>query len=134
MVEYTRPAKGPNCYMPLVHAEPTVPYRQIAIVEGWGGINDSREKVLTYVRNKACETGADALLVLGGGKQKNTKLVYGITPNAGTEATSTGNVDPKPDAYLNEMERVPVIGERGHPGTYVDTVAIVYLKQHKHPH
>lgn len=134
MVEYTRPAKGPGCNMPLIYAQPTVPYRQIAIVEGWGGINDSRQKVLGYIRNKACETGADALLVLGGGKQKNTKLVYGATPDRGTEAVSTGNSGTRPDQYLDEMERVPVIGERGHPGTYVDTVAIVYVHPHQQSH
>jgi len=126
MQEFTRPAKGPDCNMPLLYAEPTRDFQKIAIVEGWGNINDTREKVLQQVRKKACETGADALLVLEGGSQKNKKLVYGVTPNRGIEETSGGQIYQQPDLYLDEQERVPMIGEVGHPGTYVDAVAIVY--------
>lgn len=125
MQEFTRPAKGPDCDMPILYAEPTREFQKIAIVEGWGNINDTRDKVLQQVRRKACETGADALLVLEGGSQKNKKLVYGVTPNRGTEETSSGFQN-NPDNYLSEQERIPGIGEVGHPGTYVDAVAIVW--------
>jgi len=126
----SRPAKGPDCAMPLLYNEPTAAFRKIAIVEGWGNINMSRTDLLQLIRKKACETGADAVLVLQGGKQKNNKLVYGVTPNRGSEATTSGDIQyaGNPDSYLDEMERVPDVGEVGHPGTYIDTVAIVYTK------
>ena len=126
----SRAARSPDCAMPLLYNEPTAAFRKVAIVEGWANVNTSRTDLLELIRKKACETGADAVLVLQGGKQDPHKLVYGVTPNRGTEATTSGDIQysGNPDSYLDEMERVPDVGEVGHPGTYIDTVAIVYTK------
>jgi hypothetical protein len=96
----TRAAKDPNCYMPVIYAEPTVDYRKIAIVDAWASLQYSQQQVLEEVKRKACETGADA------------RLAYGA--------------DAPPGDYIMDRERQPDIGGVGHRGTYVDAVAIVY--------
>jgi hypothetical protein len=79
--------------------------------------------VLEEVKRKACETGADALLVLSGTQQNTRKLVYQGAPNP---ARGSGTADQIPGDYLIDQEKVPDIGAVGHPGTYVDAIAIIY--------
>lgn len=59
-----RAAKPPDCNMPVLRHEPLTPYRKVAIVEGLGNVFASEADVLPAVQRKACETGADALVVL----------------------------------------------------------------------
>lgn len=119
----SRPAKDPNCYMPVLYADPTVDYRKVAIVDGWGSLKSSQEQVLDVVKRKACETGADALLLLSKTQQDARKLVYEGVPNPArnsqTAAQNQGD-------YLNDREKAAEIGAVGHRGIYVDAVAIIY--------
>ncbi len=121
----TRPAKDPNCYMPVIYADPTVDYKKIAIVDGWGSLKFSQGQVLDVVKRKACETGADALLLLSNTQQESRKLVYEGAPNPArnsqTAAQNQGD-------YLNDREKAPEIGAVGHRGNYVDAVAIIYTE------
>jgi hypothetical protein len=119
----TRPAKDPNCYMPVIYAEPTVDYRKIAIVDAWSSLNYSKQQVLDEVKRKACETGADAVLVLSGNQQVTRRELYVGEPN---QMRLAYGADAPPGDYIMDREKQPDIGGVGHRGTYVDAVAIVY--------
>lgn len=59
-----RAAKPPNCDMPVLRHEPLTDFRKVAIVEGLGNVYASEADVLPVVQRKACETGADAIVIL----------------------------------------------------------------------
>jgi hypothetical protein len=58
-----RAAKPPDCDMPVLRHEPLRDFRKVAIVEGLGNVYASEADVLPAVQRKACETGADAIVV-----------------------------------------------------------------------
>lgn len=58
-----RPAKGPDCRLPILRYEPLTDYREVAIIEGVGSRYDSEGDVMPAVMRKACETGADAIVI-----------------------------------------------------------------------
>lgn len=125
LMEYTSAAKGPECAMPVLVGEPPRTYKQVAIVEGWGDLDQGPE-VIEAARRQACETGADALLVLTGQSQKVIKNVYDVTPNDTAEDANSGSNNVSHGQYLHQQEYRPAPGEAGHTGYYLDTVAIVY--------
>ena len=59
-----RAAKPPDCDMPVLRHEPLKDFRRVAIVEALGNRYASEADVLPAVQRKACETGADAIIVL----------------------------------------------------------------------
>lgn len=59
-----RAAKPPDCNMPVLRHEPLTDYRKVAIVEALGNRFATEADVLPAVQRKACETGADAIVVL----------------------------------------------------------------------
>ena len=59
-----RAAKPPDCNMPVLRHEPLTDFRKVAIVEALGNRFASESDVLPAVQRKACETGADAIVVL----------------------------------------------------------------------
>jgi hypothetical protein len=59
-----RAAKPPDCNMPVLRHEPLKDFRKVAIVEALGNRFASEADVLPAVQRKACETGADAIVVL----------------------------------------------------------------------
>jgi hypothetical protein len=59
-----RAAKPPDCNMPVLRHEPLREFRKVAIVEAMGSRYASEADVLPAVQRKACETGADAIVVL----------------------------------------------------------------------
>ncbi len=119
----TRPAKDPNCYMPVIYAEPTVDYRKIAIVDAWASLKYSQAQVLEEVKRKACETGADAVLLLSGSQQEGRRLLYEGAPNPTRLA---GGASTPPGDYIMDREKEAEVGSVGHRGTYIDAVAIIY--------
>jgi hypothetical protein len=119
----SRPAKDPNCYMPVIYAEPTVDYHKVAIVDAWASLQYSQQQVLDEIKRKACETGADAVLVLSGAKQETRRLLYEGAPN---QMRLAYGANAPPGDYINDREHQPDIGGVGHRGTYVDAIAIVY--------
>jgi hypothetical protein len=58
-----RAAKPPDCNMPVLRHEPLTDYRKVAIVEALGNRFADEAAVLPAVQRKACETGADAIVV-----------------------------------------------------------------------
>ncbi len=124
-----RPAKDPNCYMPVIYAEPTVDYKKVAIVDAWASLKYSEDQVLAEIKRKACETGADAVLYLSGSQQKSRRLLYEGAPNPNREASGAAETEAD---YIADREKTSDIGTVGHRGTYVDAVAIVYTDQSAH--
>jgi hypothetical protein len=64
LAPYTHAAKAPDCQMPVLEAMPLQGLTQIAIVEAWAGEKAQPPDVLPALQRKACETGADAIVVL----------------------------------------------------------------------
>ena len=58
-----RAAKPPDCDMPVLRHEPLRDFRKVAIVEALGNRFATEAEVLPAVQRKACETGADAIVV-----------------------------------------------------------------------
>ncbi|HEY6394408.1 MAG TPA: hypothetical protein VIX12_03255 [Candidatus Binataceae bacterium] len=69
-----RAAKPPDCNMPVLRSDPLGDFRKIAIVEGVGNVYDSESDVLPLVQRKACETGADALVIVASKSQTSEGL------------------------------------------------------------
>jgi len=59
-----RAAKPPDCNMPVLRHEPLTDFRKVAIVEALGNVYANEADVLPAVQRKACETGADAIVIL----------------------------------------------------------------------
>lgn len=126
LTEYTSAAKGPECAMPVLVGDPPRTYKQVAIVEGWGDLDQGPE-VIEAARRRGCETGADALLVVSGKAQKITKNLYDVTPNDTADAANSEGADTRHGQYIHQQEYRPAPGEAGHTGYYLDTIAIVYV-------
>jgi hypothetical protein len=111
----TRAALPPDCSIPILSSLPSVDYEQVALVEVTDDINADQSEVNSLVRRKACETGADALVILEDQSQKEGKAMPDSNRAVKTGASGEDEVDHAPD-----------LGEAGHGGHYVDAVAIVY--------
>lgn len=58
-----KPAKPPDCNMPVLRSPPLADYREVAIIEGLGNRFVEEKDVLPQVIAKSCETGADAIVI-----------------------------------------------------------------------
>jgi hypothetical protein len=125
---YVNAAKDPDCTIPVLKEMPMGTYTQIAIVEAWADLKDTKDDVLPALRRKACETGADALVILNSTHQDIKQLLYQATPNEQHTDTTKQNVYAGQGDYIQEMEHTHGIGEAGHNGLYIDAVAISYDK------
>jgi hypothetical protein len=76
-----RAAKPPDCNMPVLRHEPLTDYRKVAIVEALGNRFATEADVLPAVQRKACETGADAIVVLTS-KAQTTESATGYYINS----------------------------------------------------
>jgi len=126
LAPYVHAAKAPDCKMPVLEALPLTTYRQVAIVEAWADMKDQDNDVLPALKRKACETGADALVIINSQHQDVKHLLYGASPNEALTDTTKSDVYAGQGAYISEMEHTRRIGEAGHNGFYVDAVAINY--------
>lgn len=68
-------ARPPNCDIKVLRHEPLTEYRKVGIIEGTGSVYASEEDVLPAVKRKACETGADAIVILASKSQTTENLV-----------------------------------------------------------
>lgn len=128
LAPYVHAAKAPDCSMPVLPSMPLTTYRQVAIVEVWADLKDKDNDVLPALKRKACETGADALVIINSQHQDVKNLLYAATPNETLDDTTKQNVYAGQGEYIAEMEHTRRIGEAGHNGYYVDAVAINYAK------
>lgn len=108
----TRAAKPFDCPIPTLGALPNADYQQIAIIEVTDDYNADNQEVYGLARRKACETGADALVILEDQRQKRGKPLPGSSASEGKGAG--------PEA------ETPEVGEVGHKGRVLNAVAIIY--------
>ena len=99
-----RAAKPPDCNMPVLRHEPLRDYRKIAIVEALGNRFASESEVLPAVQRKACETGADAIVVLTS-KAQTTESATGYYINS--VAIVYGKENPAAAGTAYKTPRVP---------------------------
>jgi len=121
---FDRPPKPDGCFMPVLTREPLTDHRRIAIVEAWGAAGQE-DQVLAALKSRGCETGADALVMVEDQSQAD--------PNIAKFGLPLSNQDEEARMDMTQGQRfkkdsTPKIGEAGHPGYYLDSVAIVYDK------
>jgi hypothetical protein len=107
----TRSAKPFACPIPILSALPNADYQQIAIIEVTDDYSADNQEVYGLARRKACETGADALVILEDQRQKRGKPLPGTSAGGGKGAAETDT---------------PEVGEVGHKGRVLNAVAIIY--------
>ncbi len=117
---YMHVAKPPDCAMPVLRDSPSRKYQQVAIVDAWGDKTAKDSDLLSLVKRKACEAGADAVVITEDRTQNQGDLLPGYGPGADTEVG--------PESGVNVSERVhpPEVGEVGHGGHYISAMAIAY--------
>ncbi len=130
---YNRAAKPPSCEMPLLDKMPLTQFQQVAIVEAWADKRDDQSDVLPALQRKACETGADALVIINSKHQDIKNLLYRASPNEQMTETTEKNAYATSADYIQEAEHTRRIGEAGHNGFYIDAVAINYRHQKSQP-
>jgi hypothetical protein len=108
--------------MPVLHTEPKAKFTVVAIVEGWGSADQDKE-LLTAIQRRACETGADALILVSDRMQIERSVLY--DPNEPPVASGNASVEQNAGDEIIEKERMAPIGRVGHSGHYIDTYAIV---------
>lgn len=116
----TRAAKPADCAMPMLSALPNSDYQEIAIVEVTDDYNADDHEVMTLAHRKACETGADALVILEDQKQKLGKPLPGFSAEEGKD------IGPDSGVNVRGREHEPELGEVGHRGRYLNAAVIIY--------
>jgi hypothetical protein len=130
---YTHAAKAPDCQMPVLDQMPVKNLSEVAIVEVWADSKDQPPDVLPALQRKACETGADALVVINSQHQDVKNLLYKASPNQTLTSVTEHQAYASGADYIKEAEHTRRIGEAGHNGFYVDAVAIEYLAAEERP-
>jgi hypothetical protein len=126
LAPYQFAAKSPDCEMPVIDSLPLTSYREVAIVEVWADLQDDKSDVVPAMKRKACETGADALVITNSQHQDIKNFLYKASPNETLTETTQQDVYSGQGEYIKEAEHSRRIGEAGHNGYYVDGVAINY--------
>ena len=123
-------AASSHCPLPLVYTEPSTKYRKIAIVEGYGAVGQDQE-VIAAAQQAACETGADALLVVSSVAQDGVNL----NPQIGQQGADALTRNSSDTAKLM-LSGVLVKGEKptkpGRAGFFLEEYAIVYGDRRSH--
>jgi hypothetical protein len=124
LAPYVHAAKPPNCRMPVMESMPIGDYKQVAIIEAWGTLADETPDLLPALTRRACEAGADALVIINSQHQDIKHLVYAATPNETFTQASKTNSFAAQGECIRAMEHTRGIGEAEHNGFYIDAVAI----------
>jgi len=127
LADFVHAARPPDCNLPVLENMPLVSYREIAIVEVWADLKDNQSDVIPALKRKACETGADALVIVDSQRQDIKNLLYQASPNETLNEVTQQNVYSGQGEYIREAEHTHMIGEAGHNGLYVNGIAINYL-------
>jgi hypothetical protein len=130
-------SRGPGCDMPVLTERPTRHFVELAIVEGWAGSKDQEQELLQKLKNRACETGADALLInYSKEQQENRQNSIQVADRVADEASRTADetVDQqRQDTYHAIWRGSGMLGTPGHGGYYMDTYAIKFTSDGDHP-
>ena len=120
LARQSRAAKPPDCPMPTLTELPNTDYLQLAIIEITDDYKADNQEVLDLAHRKACETGADALVIFEDKRQEQGQEIAGTSAKAGTGAPSAD------DSSTPAEKHVPEVGEEGHRGWFFNGVAIIY--------
>jgi hypothetical protein len=130
----TRPAKPPDCAMPVLDTMPLADHQQIALVDAWGDLAVKDDDLLGYLKRESCQLGADAVVLTSQHLQREGDLVVGVAPGR------FGSIGPGSDEPAQVGAHLPTdpegggkkhhaeVGEVGHPGRYMNAIAIIYTK------
>jgi hypothetical protein len=126
LANYARPAQPPECRMQVLSSMPLTTFKEVAIVEAWADLKDDKSDVIPAMRRKACETGADALVITNSQHQDIKSFLYQASPNETLNEATQKDVYAGQGEYIKTAEHSRRIGEAGHNGFYMDGVAINY--------
>ena len=121
MTSEMRPAKGPNCPLQVLYSMPTADVQQIALVDTWGDEVANDADLLPTLKSKACEIGADAVVITSDKSQHEGDQLVGWDDKVGSTVASK-------NANVSQRMHDPTVGEVGHKGHYLSAVAIAYTK------
>jgi hypothetical protein len=113
-------ARPPDCRMRVLYTSPNTDYLQIAMVDVVAAYDTSDQTILELVRRKACETGADAVIIASDRRQSRGE------PLPGYAAGEPNDLGPQSGANISQRQHNPELGEVGHEGRYVNGIAIIY--------
>jgi hypothetical protein len=123
MTSVMRPAKGPNCPLQMLSTMPTADVKQLALVDAWGDQSANDADLLPVLKSKACEVGADAIVITSDKSQHQGDQLEGY--DASVHSNVGGHGAP---ANVSERMHDPTVGEVGHGGHYMSGVAIAFIK------
>lgn len=126
MTSYMRPAKGPNCPLQVLHTMPTADVEQLALVDTWGDEVANDADLLPVLKSKACEVGADAVVITSDKSQHEGDQLVGWDDKVGSTVASK-------NANVSQRMHDPTVGEVGHKGHYLSAVAIAFTKGGQNP-
>jgi len=121
MTPYLRPAKAPNCPLQMLSSMPIADVQQLALVDTWGDQSTKDADLLRVLKRKACEVGADAVVITSDKTQHEGKQLAGYDAKVGSDVANNA-------ANVSQRMHDPIVGEVGHGGHYISGVAIAFIK------
>jgi hypothetical protein len=121
MTSVMRPAKAPDCPLQVLNTMPAADVEQIALVDAWGDQSANDADLLPLLKRKACEIGADAVVITSDKSQHEGDQLVGW--DAGVHSTVASK-----NANVSQRMHDPSVGEVGHGGHYMSGVAIAFTK------
>jgi hypothetical protein len=121
MTSVMRPAKAPDCPIQVLTTMPTTDFQQLALLDTWGDQSAKDVDLLPVLKRKACEIGADAVVITSDKSQHEGDQLVGW--DSGTSSTVSAKT-----ANVSQRMHDPEVGEVGHGGHYMSGVAIAFGK------
>ena len=121
MTSFMRPARPPNCPLQVLHTMPIADVQQIALLDTWGDEMSGDADLLQVLKRKACEVGADAVVITSDKSQHEGKQLAGYDAMVGSDIANNA-------ANVSKRQHDPTVGEVGHKGHYMTGVAIAFIK------
>ena len=121
MTSYMRPAKAPNCTLQVLYTMPIADVQQLALVDTWGDELTNDAGLLPVLKRKACEIGADAVVITSDKRQHEGEQLAGYDDKVGDAVVNDA-------ANVSKRQHDPTVGELGHKGHYMSAVAIAFTK------
>ena len=116
-----RPARSPDCPIQVLSTMPTADVQQLALLDTWGDQSAKDADLMPVLKRKACEIGADAVVITSDKSQhEGDQLVGWDSGVSSTVSAKTTNV--------SQRMHDPEVGEVGHGGHYLSGVAIAFVK------
>jgi|SRR5690348_7189240 hypothetical protein len=121
MTPYMRPARAPNCSLQVLETMPAADVQQLALVDTWGDQSAKDTDLLPVLKRKACEIGADAVVITSDKSQHEGDQLAGYDDKVGSAVSNNA-------ANVTQRMHDPNVGEVGHGGHYMSGVAIAFTK------